>query len=140
MSGGLMSMGQQQPVDEGAFQQALMHAMMAGAAQGDPMSRMAQDAAQRQRQQYEANRWDWDQKLARGEDLPTEDMTKPAWQRGARTFGLMGNNGMQNAQFLPTYYSMGNMGVTPYTVNPNYDQDIRTLFQQYGPMGLMGLF
>jgi len=142
---------EQRPFDEQGFTQALQQALMFGAAQGDPMSRMSQDAAQRQRQRYEANKWEWDQRLARGEDLPTEDMTQPAWQRASRQFqipgqgmggmGMMGGMmGQQTGQMMPNYYSMPQMGITPQAMNPNYDQDLRNIFQSYGPMGLMGLF
>lgn len=146
---GLMGQQGQQPFDEGAFAQALQQAALFGASQGDPMSRMSRDAAQRQAANYQANKWEWDKLLASGQDLPTEDMSKPAWQRASRTFQVPGQGsmnmmgglmGQQTGQMMPNYFSLPQFGLTPQSVNPNYAQDIRNIFQQYGPMGLMGLF
>lgn len=142
---------EQRPFDEQGFTQALQQALMFGAAQGDPMSRMARDAAQRQAANYQANKWEWDKLLASGQDLPTEDMSKPAWQRGSRQYTIPGQGqggmnlmgglmGQQTGQMMPNYYALPQFGLTPQSVNPNYAQDIRNIFQQYGPMGLMGLF
>ncbi len=140
---------QRQPFDENAFNQQFMAAAMQGMGQ-DPLDRLSTAAAMNQQKRYNANRASWDDLLQSGGELPRDPSMYdsqtgefvPAAQRYAQSAKLQADDGsFYETKFTPAgMIGQGTGQQMPWDADPQWLDNVKRGYQQYGPGFLGGVF